>query len=236
MKGECMIQQNIFEALKQSVTPWQAASFYGLKTNRNRMCRCPFHNDRHPSLKLYDDHFYCFGCGRTGDVTALTAGILGISQIDAAGKLCEDFGLRPDAGLYEHCSRHDPGSLNETESSSRSDTGCKPDQGQTPGEVPAIPAHIFDVSVKEQRAFFSRLLLRYRELTKEQMKDLSPAAADGAWSDAFIRAAAHHSRAGIMLDILLYGADEDVADLLSQSRYELEGIYQAVDRFSSFSC
>ena len=29
--------------------------------------RCPFHDDRTPSLTIYHDHFHCFGCGAHGD-------------------------------------------------------------------------------------------------------------------------------------------------------------------------
>jgi DNA polymerase len=28
---------------------------------------CPFHDDAQPSLHVYDDHYYCFGCGAHGD-------------------------------------------------------------------------------------------------------------------------------------------------------------------------
>jgi CHC2 zinc finger/Toprim domain len=28
---------------------------------------CPFHDDKTPSLHIYDDHFHCFGCGARGD-------------------------------------------------------------------------------------------------------------------------------------------------------------------------
>src|SRR5262249_2006069 len=31
----------------------------------NLMC-CPFHEDRTPSLRIYPDHFHCFGCGAHG--------------------------------------------------------------------------------------------------------------------------------------------------------------------------
>lgn len=54
---------------------------------------CPFHDDRTPSLKVYDDHFYCFGCGATGDCTGFTAKLFGISQIEAAKIISYDFGL-----------------------------------------------------------------------------------------------------------------------------------------------
>ena len=35
-------------------------------TGGNLMC-CPFHEDRTPSLRIYPDHFHCFGCGAHGN-------------------------------------------------------------------------------------------------------------------------------------------------------------------------
>ena len=61
------------------------------------MACCPFHNDKNPSLKIYDDHFYCFGCTTTGDCTGFVAKLFGLQQIDAARKISEDFGL----GLFD---------------------------------------------------------------------------------------------------------------------------------------
>ena len=51
---------NIFETVKQSVTTRQAAERYGIRVERNGMCRCPFHDDSTPSMKL-DRRYYCFG-------------------------------------------------------------------------------------------------------------------------------------------------------------------------------
>ncbi len=31
------------------------------------LIRCPFHDDHHPSLAIYNDHAHCFGCGWHGD-------------------------------------------------------------------------------------------------------------------------------------------------------------------------
>ena len=72
----------------------EAARFYGLEMNRAGMACCPFHDDKNPSLKVYDDHFYCYGCGATGDCTGFVAKLFGLRQIDAAKKISEDFGLR----------------------------------------------------------------------------------------------------------------------------------------------
>ena len=41
---------------------------YGIKINRTGFCRCPFHNERTASMKIYAQSFYCFGCGAGGDV------------------------------------------------------------------------------------------------------------------------------------------------------------------------
>jgi len=43
---------NIFQEMKERVTARQVAERYGLKVSRNGMACCPFHNDKHPSMKL----------------------------------------------------------------------------------------------------------------------------------------------------------------------------------------
>ena len=87
---------NLFETVKNSVTVKQAAEHYGCKVNRGDMICCPFHDDRHPSMKLNRDYFYCFGCGATGDVIDFVARLFGLSSYEAAKKLAYDFGIDPD--------------------------------------------------------------------------------------------------------------------------------------------
>lgn len=86
---------NQFESVKAAVTLRQAAENYGLTVSRNGMTCCPFHEDRHPSMKLNEDYFFCFGCGASGDVIDFTARLFGISLKDAAKKLRADFGVNP---------------------------------------------------------------------------------------------------------------------------------------------
>ena len=85
----------LFESVKAAVPLRQAAEHYGLRVLPNGMACCPFHRDRHPSLKLNEDYFFCFGCGASGDVIDFTARLFGISLKDAAEKLAEDFGINP---------------------------------------------------------------------------------------------------------------------------------------------
>jgi len=35
--------------------------------SRSRMILCPFHGETKPSMRIYRDHYYCFGCGAHGD-------------------------------------------------------------------------------------------------------------------------------------------------------------------------
>ena len=85
----------IYETIKASISVKQAAKHYRLNVNRNGMACCPFHNDRHPSLKLNEDYFFCFGCGAKGDVIDLVARLFDLTSLQAAQKLAADFGLDP---------------------------------------------------------------------------------------------------------------------------------------------
>ena len=76
----------LFELVKQNICVPDAAEHYGLQVNRNGMCSCPFHEDRHPSMKLNERYFYCFGCGATGDVIDLVARLFDLSSYEAAQK------------------------------------------------------------------------------------------------------------------------------------------------------
>eukprot|EP00919_Chromeraceae_sp_WS-2016_P030488 GHVR01072289.1.p3 GENE.GHVR01072289.1~~GHVR01072289.1.p3 ORF type:complete len:201 (+),score=45.72 GHVR01072289.1:1412-2014(+) len=51
---------------------------YNLEPNRARFIRCPAHDEKTPSCKLYDDWWYCHGCGANGDSLGLIAAILGV--------------------------------------------------------------------------------------------------------------------------------------------------------------
>ena len=86
----------IYETIKAAISVKQAAEHYGLKVSHNGMACCPFHNDRHPSLKLNEDYFFCFGGGAKGDVIDLVARLFNLSNYEAAQKLAYDFGIDPD--------------------------------------------------------------------------------------------------------------------------------------------
>ena len=100
---------NVFEAVKTSINTREAAARYGVEDNRHGKALCPFHNDRHPSLFVDDDHYHCFACGEHGDVIDLTAKLFGLKLYEAAQKLAYDFGITqdkpPDKAMQEKLNR-----------------------------------------------------------------------------------------------------------------------------------
>ena len=88
--------ESVFEVVKQSVAVREAAEMYGIAVGRGGMACCPFHDDRHPSMKV-DARFHCFGCGADGDVIDFTARLYDLSPKGAAEKLAQDFGLSYDS-------------------------------------------------------------------------------------------------------------------------------------------
>lgn len=88
--------ENVFEAVKQSISTREAAEFYGIKVSRTGMACCPFHDDKNPSMKV-DQRFHCFGCGADGDVIDFTAKLFNLYPKEAAEKLAQDFGLIYDS-------------------------------------------------------------------------------------------------------------------------------------------
>ena len=110
----------IFEIVKENVNLREAAELYGIDVNRYSKALCPFHNDRHPSLYVADDHFYCFACREHGDVIDFVSKLFHLSLYDAAQKLAADFHLTPDkppsaAALHAKRIRTEAQQLRETE-------------------------------------------------------------------------------------------------------------------------
>ncbi len=88
---------SIIEAVKTTIPLPEAAKRYGLDASDSGMICCPFHEDHTPSMKLYEDHYYCFGCGKHGDLVDLLSELLCIPPYEAACKLADDFGVDPYA-------------------------------------------------------------------------------------------------------------------------------------------
>lgn len=93
---------NIFEKVKNGMDLVSVAEYYAIPVSHD-FTNCIFHNDTHPSMKLYKDHYHCFSCGAHGDVVSFASQLFGLSPYKAAQKLVSDFNI-----TKENCMKHKP--------------------------------------------------------------------------------------------------------------------------------
>lgn len=98
---------SVFDNVRENVTARQAFENYGIKVNRYGMCCCPFHNDKHPSMKV-DTRYYCFGCGEKGDAVDFVSKYFGLGLKDSAIKICDDFHLSYDENKHIPIKKAEP--------------------------------------------------------------------------------------------------------------------------------
>ena len=90
---------NLFETVRTNVKAIDVVLMTGFQPNRSKMICCPFHNDKHPSMKV-DRRYFCFGCGAKGDAVDFVANYYGLSLKEAAEKIASDFALTYDNTGY----------------------------------------------------------------------------------------------------------------------------------------
>lgn len=165
---------NIFSTVKAAVTTRQAAEYYGLKVSTGGMICCPFHTDKHPSMKV-DERYYCFSCHETGDVINFTAGLFHIGQYEAAKKLADDFHI--DISMYDHPT--------VKKNKSRS-IPFKPDLVGLSAKLAEIQA----TAVKQERQCWYReatdVLTQYRLLLLDWRERFAPKTKDEEWHPLFV--------------------------------------------------
>lgn len=84
----------IYDQIKQSVSLEQAMRMYGIDPGKNGNTHCPFHGeDKHPSLNVRNNFYFCHTCGAHGDVVGFVSQLFGLRPSAAAIKLDTDFGL-----------------------------------------------------------------------------------------------------------------------------------------------
>ncbi len=91
----CHLCREDYEEVKQRLSMRQVAEYYGYRVNPKGVCLCPFHADKHPSMKIYenDKGYYCFACGSGGDVVKFVSMLYGLRNEEACKRLIEDFSL-----------------------------------------------------------------------------------------------------------------------------------------------
>jgi len=82
---------SIFDLLREQVPLESVVSLDG----HGRKALCVAHDEQTPSMHVYDDHVFCFGCSFYGDVTDVYARLHNIERpIEAARTLAQKFEIR----------------------------------------------------------------------------------------------------------------------------------------------
>ena len=173
-----------FMTIKDSVSVPDAAEYYGIDT-RHDMCRCIFHEDKHPSMKLYPKNYFCFGCGAHGDVIDLVQAIFNEKPVDAAKRINADFGLGLDTGQppdYERINRVRQQQLERKQ-------------------------------FKEWDNAAFRTVCEYHRLLEDWQRVYAPKSPDIPIHPRFTESLNKKDHVGYLLDILTYGTDDEKSDL-----------------------
>ena len=183
---------NVYEAVKDAVSARQAAEYYGIKVTKRGMACCPFHRDRHPSMKL-DHRFHCFGCQADGDVIDFVARYFHLPVREAAEKLAKDFGVR-----YEE--------------------GRPPDKRKRGKTVKTLSLE--QNYAKLERNCFS-VLSRYWELLCFWKERFAPKMPEDEWDQRFCEALDRLSRVEYLMDILSNSPLEERVEMLLSAGKEI---------------
>ena len=81
------------QTIKDRLTMREVLLHYGYEPNRAKFICCPFHNEKTPSMKIFEKDYHCFGCGEHGDVITFVQKLFNLSFPDALKKIDVDFGL-----------------------------------------------------------------------------------------------------------------------------------------------
>jgi len=87
----------LFQQVKALPTPEVFAKFYpDSKLGRDGKTHCVIHQEKTPSLNIYQDHFFCFGCQASGDNVDLLVKAKGLKPLEAAKLIAKEFGINFD--------------------------------------------------------------------------------------------------------------------------------------------
>ena len=87
--------------IKARVSMRQIVERYGITVERGGYISCPFHMEKTPSLKIYDQPgkgFCCFGCGAAGSVIDFVMRLFKLTFRQAVVRIGLDFGIAVTGG------------------------------------------------------------------------------------------------------------------------------------------
>ena len=196
---------NIYEQVKDRLSIIEVVERYGVDVKRGGMVKCPFHDDKNPSMKLYEDSqkYHCFGCGEHGDVIDFVSKLFNLEPYRAAQQLVGDFGIVID--------------------------GKSPQKWSAPAKA-SIKAKIerYTYELQERRTF--NLLSDYCHFLRNCKNDYRPQSPADEQHPLFVKSIVDLGKFEHYTDWFIYAAKEekqafmrDCAGLLSGIEKEMRG-------------
>lgn len=155
-------------------------------------------------MKLYDDHFYCFGCQSSGDVITLVEKLFGLQPLDATWKLQHDFGLTEVPYDYKKETR----AYQERRKSLRK-----------------------ELELKKWKAATYLLFTDYCSLLRKWKDKYAPKSIEEPFHPLFVESLQELSKMEYYCDLFLYGTDEDIKEF---KEYEERLVKRIADRIRDF--
>ena len=81
------------DKLKEQILMRDVVEKYGIDINAVGFATCPFHNEKTPSMKIYERFYKCFGCNSSGDIISFVMKICNVPFKEAIKRIQSDFGL-----------------------------------------------------------------------------------------------------------------------------------------------
>ena len=171
---------NLFETVRTNVKAIDVVLMAGFQPNRSKMICCPFHNDKHPSMKV-DRRYFCFGCGVKGDAGDFVANYYGLSVKEAAEKIISDFGLTYNNTGYAEGVR-------------------KPIAAQRSE---------YQIWAEKKQELFAHLSRLHEQLREMKMRYAPKDREDSEWSPLFVMAAKELTYVEYLYDYCMFEATEE---------------------------
>ena len=171
---------NLFETVRTNVKAIDVVLMAGFQPNRSKMICCPFHNDKHPSMKV-DRRYFCFGCGAKGDAIDFVSNYYGLRLKEAAEKIASDFGLTYDNTGYSE-------GVRKPITAKRSD---------------------YQIWAEKKRELFAHLSRLHEQLREMKMEYAPKDREDSEWSPLFVMAAKELTYVDYLYDYCMFEATED---------------------------
>ena len=171
---------NLFETVRTNVKAVDVVLMAGFQPNRSKMICCPFHNDKHPSMKV-DRRYFCFGCGVKGDAVDFVANYYGLSLKEAAERIISDFGLTYNNTGYAE-------GVRKPIAAKRSE---------------------YQIWAEKKQELFAHLSRLHEQLREMKMRYAPKDREDSEWSPLFVMAAKELTYVEYLYDYCMFEATEE---------------------------